>query len=62
MHLAYESWSPSPTLERRRPLFPSYQIVEVGLALLGAARVRELEGITESVTFPLPKSIAKAQP
>jgi 4-hydroxy-3-methylbut-2-enyl diphosphate reductase len=29
---------------------------------LGAARVRELEGITETVTFPLPKSIAKAQP
>jgi 4-hydroxy-3-methylbut-2-enyl diphosphate reductase len=29
---------------------------------MGAARVRELEGITETVTFPLPKSIAKAQP
>jgi len=32
------------------------------LQRMGAARVRELEGITESVTFPLPKAIAKAQP
>jgi len=29
------------------------------LQRLGAARVRELEGITESVTFPLPRSIAR---
>ena len=29
------------------------------LQRMGAARVRELEGITESVTFPLPRSIAK---
>jgi 4-hydroxy-3-methylbut-2-enyl diphosphate reductase len=27
------------------------------LKSLGAGRVRELEGITENVTFPLPKSI-----
>jgi len=38
------------------------QDVFAALQRLGAARVRELEGITESVTFPLPKSIAKAQP
>ena len=38
------------------------QDVIAALQRLGAARVRELEGITESVTFPLPKSIAKAQP
>ena len=30
------------------------------LQRMGAARVRELEGITESVTFPLPRSIAKS--
>ena len=30
------------------------------LQRLGASRVRELEGITESVTFPLPRSIAKS--
>ena len=33
--------------------------VIAALQRLGAARVRELEGITESVTFPLPRSIAK---
>ena len=38
------------------------QDVIAALQRLGAARVRELEGITESVTFPLPKTIAKAQP
>jgi 4-hydroxy-3-methylbut-2-enyl diphosphate reductase len=27
------------------------------LKSLGAGRVRELEGITENVTFPLPRSI-----
>ena len=32
------------------------------LQRMGAARVRELEGITESVTFPLPRSIARAGP
>ncbi len=36
------------------------QDVIATLQRLGAARVRELEGITESVTFPLPRSIAKA--
>ena len=36
------------------------QDVIAALQKLGAARVRELEGITESVTFPLPKTIAKA--
>ncbi len=36
--------------------------VIAALQRLGAARVRELEGITESVTFPLPKAIAKATP
>ncbi len=30
------------------------------LQALGAKRVRELEGITESVTFPLPKSMGRA--
>jgi 4-hydroxy-3-methylbut-2-enyl diphosphate reductase len=41
---------------------PEVLVQEVIAALqrLGAARVRELEGITESVTFPLPRSIAKA--
>ncbi len=34
--------------------------VIAALQRLGAARVRELEGITEGVTFPLPRSIAKA--
>ena len=29
------------------------------LQSLGAKRVRELEGITESVTFPLPKSMGR---
>jgi 4-hydroxy-3-methylbut-2-enyl diphosphate reductase len=38
------------------------QDVIAALQRLGASRVRELEGITEAVTFPLPKSIAKAQP
>jgi len=37
------------------------QDVIAALQKLGAARVRELEGITESVTFPLPKTIAKPQ-
>jgi 4-hydroxy-3-methylbut-2-enyl diphosphate reductase len=32
------------------------------LQRMGPARVRELEGITERVTFPLPRSIAKAEP
>jgi 4-hydroxy-3-methylbut-2-en-1-yl diphosphate reductase len=32
------------------------------LQRMGATRVRELEGITERVTFPLPRSIAKAVP
>jgi 4-hydroxy-3-methylbut-2-enyl diphosphate reductase len=36
------------------------QDVIAALQKLGAARVRELEGITESVTFPLPRTIAKA--
>jgi 4-hydroxy-3-methylbut-2-en-1-yl diphosphate reductase len=36
--------------------------VIASLQRMGAARVRELEGITESVTFPLPKAIAKAEP
>jgi 4-hydroxy-3-methylbut-2-enyl diphosphate reductase len=36
------------------------QEVITSLQRLGAARVRELEGITESVTLPLPRSIAKA--
>ena len=38
------------------------QDVIATLQRLGAARVRELEGITESVTFPLPRAIAKAAP
>ncbi len=36
--------------------------VIAALQRMGAARVCELEGITESVTFPLPKAIAKASP
>jgi 4-hydroxy-3-methylbut-2-enyl diphosphate reductase len=36
------------------------QDVIAALGRLGATRVRELEGITEAVTFPLPKAIAKA--
>jgi 4-hydroxy-3-methylbut-2-enyl diphosphate reductase len=32
------------------------------LQALGAARVRELEGISEAVTFPLPRSMSKAEP
>ncbi|MCM2328001.1 MAG: 4-hydroxy-3-methylbut-2-enyl diphosphate reductase [Lysobacter sp.] len=36
------------------------QDVIAALQRLGAARVRELEGITENVTFPLPKSITRA--
>ena len=36
------------------------QDVIASLQRLGAARVRELEGITESVTFPLPRSIARS--
>jgi 4-hydroxy-3-methylbut-2-enyl diphosphate reductase len=41
---------------------PEVLVQEVVAALQrrGAARVRELEGIEESVTFPLPKSISKA--
>jgi len=35
------------------------QDVIVRLQRLGAARVRELEGISESVTFPLPKPLGK---
>jgi 4-hydroxy-3-methylbut-2-enyl diphosphate reductase len=31
------------------------------LQALGAMRVRELEGITEAVTFPLPKSLGRAE-
>jgi 4-hydroxy-3-methylbut-2-en-1-yl diphosphate reductase len=38
------------------------QDVIAALKRLGASRVRELEGITEAVTFPLPKAIAKAGP
>jgi 4-hydroxy-3-methylbut-2-enyl diphosphate reductase len=38
------------------------QDVIAALQALGAARVRELEGITETVTFPLPKSIARPSP
>ncbi len=38
------------------------QDVIAALQRLGAARVAELEGITEAVTFPLPKAIAKAPP
>ncbi|HEX4944349.1 MAG TPA: 4-hydroxy-3-methylbut-2-enyl diphosphate reductase [Usitatibacteraceae bacterium] len=34
--------------------------VIAALRRLGATRVRELDGITENVTFPLPRSIAKA--
>jgi 4-hydroxy-3-methylbut-2-enyl diphosphate reductase len=34
--------------------------VIAALQRLGAARVRELEGITEKVTFPLPRGMAKA--
>jgi len=37
------------------------QDVIAALQRLGASRVRELEGITEAVTFPLPKAIARAQ-
>ena len=36
------------------------QVIE-RLKSLGAARVRELEGIEESVTFPLPRSIARPE-
>jgi 4-hydroxy-3-methylbut-2-enyl diphosphate reductase len=36
------------------------QDVIARLQRMGAAGVRELEGITESVTFPLPRSIARA--
>ena len=41
---------------------PEVLVQEVVAALrsLGAARVRELEGITENVTFPLPKALGKA--
>jgi 4-hydroxy-3-methylbut-2-enyl diphosphate reductase len=35
------------------------QDVISGLKRMGAARVRELEGITENVTFPLPRAIAR---
>jgi 4-hydroxy-3-methylbut-2-enyl diphosphate reductase len=40
---------------------PEVLVQEVIAALqrMGAARVRELEGITENVTFPLPRAIAK---
>jgi 4-hydroxy-3-methylbut-2-enyl diphosphate reductase len=42
---------------------PEVLVQEVVAALQrrGAARVRELEGIEENVTFPLPKSISKAE-
>jgi len=42
---------------------PEVLVQEVIAALQqrGAARVRELEGIEENVTFPLPKSISKAE-
>jgi 4-hydroxy-3-methylbut-2-enyl diphosphate reductase len=36
------------------------QEVIAALQRMGASRVRELEGIEENVTFPLPRSIAKA--
>jgi 4-hydroxy-3-methylbut-2-enyl diphosphate reductase len=41
---------------------PEVLVQEVIAALqrMGASRVRELEGIEENVTFPLPRSIAKA--
>lgn len=41
---------------------PEVLVQEVVSALkaLGAARVKELDGITESVTFPLPKTLGKA--
>jgi 4-hydroxy-3-methylbut-2-enyl diphosphate reductase len=41
---------------------PEVLVQEVVAALQrrGAARVRELEGIEENVTFPLPRIIAKA--
>jgi len=35
------------------------QEVVSALKMLGAARVRELDGITENVTFPLPKTLGK---
>jgi len=35
------------------------QEVVSALKILGAARVRELDGITENVTFPLPKTLGK---
>ncbi len=38
------------------------QAVIARLRSLGAASVRELEGITEGVTFPLPKAMGKAAP
>jgi 4-hydroxy-3-methylbut-2-enyl diphosphate reductase len=43
---------------------PEVLVQEVILRLqsLGARRVRELEGIEESVTFPLPKSISRPEP
>jgi 4-hydroxy-3-methylbut-2-enyl diphosphate reductase len=43
---------------------PEVLVHEVILRLqaLGASRVRELEGIDEKVTFPLPRSIARADP
>jgi 4-hydroxy-3-methylbut-2-en-1-yl diphosphate reductase len=43
---------------------PEVLVHEVILRLqaLGAARVRELEGISEAVTFPLPKGLNPAQP
>jgi 4-hydroxy-3-methylbut-2-en-1-yl diphosphate reductase len=43
---------------------PEVLVHEVILRLqsLGAQRVRELEGIEEAVTFPLPRSIARADP
>jgi 4-hydroxy-3-methylbut-2-enyl diphosphate reductase len=43
---------------------PEVLVHEVILRLqaLGALRVRELEGIDERVTFPLPRSIARADP
>jgi 4-hydroxy-3-methylbut-2-enyl diphosphate reductase len=43
---------------------PEVLVHEVILRLqaLGAQRVRELEGIEEAVTFPLPRSIARTDP
>jgi 4-hydroxy-3-methylbut-2-enyl diphosphate reductase len=43
---------------------PEVLVHEVILRLqaLGVARVRELEGISEGVTFPLPKGLAAPQP